>query len=1214
MIRFPRYSVLLIVWTLVFWLAFLLMLPAQSHRFSNIHFYQLNTSHGLSDNYVQDLCTDRNGNLWVGTGDGLNMFNGKNVIKYFPREHPELNSNNVRQVVCDAQNRIWVMSGTGFLTLIDQKRQFHHVGLWNNGKRIPVRRMLQTKAKGIILFTTDAYYTLSPETKLHSQDSLSIEHFQSFTISGFEEIQKKSFRQVQPWMEDKYIFSQPDGYYIIDFAATEVSQKYPMENATFLAYWHKDQILMYESKSGKLQAVDPKTNTIIFPLDSVRDQYGEKIKGVFTNGHIFYPGLYLFTTQRNGIYIYDVYNNQLFNQEHNAADPTTLVNNTPYYITTDSTGWIFVGASPNGVSYFKSNAVIGQQTIFMDDRGNSYDGYINNIATIDNDNYYISTNEDLLHWNRSTNTTKFLINHLHDESPIDDAEVNFVLFDQEKKIWAAIPGQGLYVFTADHKMVQYINLGTPENSNVPVNSSRHMTLGLDGHIWNSTSAGVILIDPLTYIVSRPAEEKLKVLETLWINHVWWQDSMNVWVATTRGAYHYNYQTDELIHYHAENGLISNNVFTFNKDQNGNVYIGTEIGMDILLTNGRTKRLTSENGLLFGRVEALLLDKNNRMWIGNDVAIACFSIADSTIKVFDERYGLSVQGFRLNSYHQNSDDELIWGTERGIQYFHPDELYDQEIKLQTTIHRIETRDIVTELTRNENIELAPGNNYITFYFTTIDYSTHIRTYYQYKLDGVDEDWVTVFDQNSVRYNSIKPGTYVFHVRASNDGNVWVDAENEITVRIGTYFWDRTWFRFLVIGGLIFALYSLIATLTRKQKKRTEELETEVVINYFASRINTHQTTDELLWDVAKNCISKLKFEDCVIYLLDKEKNILVQKAAYGPKSDNDLMIHQPMDLPLGQGIVGSVAHTGKPELIADTTQDHRYIVDDMPRRSELAVPIILDQEVIGVIDSEHSRKNFFTQKHLGILNTISVLCANQIQRNQSEEEKQKTKIELLENKQKAAESRLQSLRLQMNPHFLFNALNSIQQMILANEEMVATRYLSRFSKLLRSILIHSDKETITLKEELDILKLYVELESVRFKEAFSYEIYCDEEIDTDEVKIPTLLIQPFVENAIWHGLMHKEGPRSLKIAFTEMDDYVQCIIEDNGIGRQKSAQIKMTSGSDKNHTGKGIQVSIERLNAMQKNGGASGSMMIKDLVDPAGAAVGTRVEINLPIQN
>jgi sensor histidine kinase YesM len=169
-------------------------------------------------------------------------------------------------------------------------------------------------------------------------------------------------------------------------------------------------------------------------------------------------------------------------------------------------------------------------------------------------------------------------------------------------------------------------------------------------------------------------------------------------------------------------------------------------------------------------------------------------------------------------------------------------------------------------------------------------------------------------------------------------------------------------------------------------------------------------------------------------------------------------------------------------------------------------------------------------------------------------------------------------------------------------------------LLRSILIHSDKETISLKEELDILKLYVELESVRFKEAFSYEIICDEEIDTDEVKIPTLLIQPFVENAIWHGLMHKEGKRELKIEFLDKNDYVQCIIQDNGVGRQKSAEIKLRTGMDKNHTGKGIKVSIERLKALQKNGGPDGAMHIHDLVNSKGEPVGTRVEINLPIQN
>lgn len=1213
--RIPRYSILLIIWTLVFWLAFILMLPAQStHRFTNIHFYQLNTSHGLSDNYIQDMCTDRTGNLWLGTGDGLSMFNGKSVVKYFPKEHPQLRNNNIRQVLCDAQNRIWVMTHGGYVTVIDQKRQFHLVGLWNEEKRIPVRKLIYTNSKGVILFTSDAQYVIDPEITVPELDSLNLSHFVPFRVSGFEEIQKQSFRQIQLWIDDKYIFSQNDGYYIVDYGQNTVSKKHPVTNTHFLCYWHKDKILSFETAQRRMQAIDPATGEVSFPFDTIVDQHGKHIQGRVTSGHIFYPGLYIFTTTRHGIYIYDAYFNQLFNQRHNAADPTTLVNNSPTLITTDSTGWIFIGAMPNGVSYFKSNAVIGQQSIFMDERGNSYDGYINNIATLDNDNYYISTNEDLILWKRSTNKAEFLINRASKDISPDEEEINYVIFDNKKQLWAAIPNHGHKVFDQNNKLIKSINLGTPENPRVYENHTRHMVMGPDNHMWISTSRGLFRINTSTFEVSRPPYAKLDTLSNKLISRVWFQDKNNIWIATNIGAFHYDIAADKLTVHNKDNGLIYNNVFTFNKDQQGNIYIGTETGLDILLTNGKRKRITTDDGLLFGRVEALLLDKKNRMWIGNDVGISCFSIADSTIKIFDERYGLSVQGFRLNGYHQNSDDELIWGTERGLQYFYPDELYDQEIRLLTTINRIETRDVVTDLTRTENIDLAPGNNYVTFYFTTIDYSTHLRTYYQYKLDGYDEKWITVFDQNSVRYNSLKPGSYTFSVRASNDGKVWVDAKNKVSMKLASYFWDRWWFKILIIGALLFAVYSLVASITRKQKQRTEELETEVVINYFASRINTHQTTDELLWDVAKNCISKLKFADCVIYLLDEEKNVLVQKAAYGPKSPDKTSISDPMDIKVGEGIVGYVASTGQPELIRDTTKDPRYIVDDMMRQSELAVPMILDGKVIGVIDSENPKKNFFNQRHLSILNTIAVLCVNQIQRNRSEEEKQKTKIELLENKQKAAESRLQSLRLQMNPHFLFNALNSIQQMILANEEMVATRYLSRFSKLLRSILIHSDKETITLKEELDILKLYVELESVRFKEAFSYEIHCEDDIDTDEVKIPTLLIQPFVENAIWHGLMHKEGKRKLRISFTDMEDYVQCVIEDNGIGRQKAAQLKLSTGSDKKHTGKGIQVSIERLNALQKNGGPSGSMTIKDLTDADGNPSGTRVEINLPIQN
>ncbi|HXR79966.1 MAG TPA: histidine kinase, partial [Saprospiraceae bacterium] len=587
---------------------------------------------------------------------------------------------------------------------------------------------------------------------------------------------------------------------------------------------------------------------------------------------------------------------------------------------------------------------------------------------------------------------------------------------------------------------------------------------------------------------------------------------------------------------------------------------------------------------------------------------------SSLITFDTRYGLSIYGFRVGSYFQTPNGEFTFGTPRGIQYFQPDSLYNRKFTFSTLIHKIVTKDIDSYISASDTFHLSPNDRQVTFYFSTIDYSAEVRTYYEYKLSGIDEDWIKVVDQYAVRYNSLPPGEFVFQVRVSNDNKHWQNAENQVTLLVAAHFYQMWWFQLTALLLIGWIIWKFVSRGRKKQQLQREELETEVVIHYFASQINQQKEIESVLWDVAKNCISRLNLEECVIYLVDRERQVLVQKAAYGPKTAKDHVILQPIDIPVGQGITGSVTLTKKPEIVNNTEKDSRYIVDDDRRLSEMAVPIIVNNEVIGVIDSENSQRNFFTPKHLSLMTTISILTANQIQRILAEEEKQKAQIEVLQNKQKATESRLQSLRLQMNPHFLFNALNSIQQMILANEEMVATRYLSRFSKLLRSILIHSDKEMISLKEELEILKLYVELESVRFKEAFTYQIDCDEDIDIDEVKIPTLLIQPFVENAIWHGLMHKEGMRNLKISFTEQGDVIQCIVEDNGIGRQKAKEMKISTGSDKKHTSKGIEVSLERLKTMKKNGGPPGSMHIHDLVDAQGNPTGTRIEINLPIQN
>ena len=1182
------------------------------HRNQNILFYQLNTANGLTDNYINCMVVDKSGNLWVGTGEGLNLFNGKTVVKFFNQDYPQLQNDNIHQIVCDSKNRVWVSTSYGDVTVIDEQRKFHRLGLYKNNKFVPVRYILQTADRDVILLTQENHYTLKPGTNLIGKDSLAIDNLAELKVTGFDSLYN-GFRQVAVFDKESYFFATSSGLCKVNYTKGTFEKKYPVTGYNLLTKWDDNGLLLFDPKESRLQVFDLTTGKMSFPFTDIKDQHGEIPSVIFTRAVHINETEILLTTRKGGCYIYNTVTKKLFNYKHNAADPTTIINNTPLVIAMGSDGWVFLGASPNGISYFNSKAVIGQQTIFQDKSGNSYDGYINNVATPDNDKYYISASDNLIEWTRSTGKTEF-VNYasVDGKSLMNREEITNVEFDDRNQLWLSTVHYGIYVLDKNNRQVKHLENDSTKFNSIPSKAATNLQMGADGYMWMSSASGVCRIATSTFAVERFKDTILGKLNNEYCYRTWFSDKENVWVATSgKGLWKYNLSTKELKIYSEKNGLLSNSVFSVNKDRFNNIYAGTGKGLTVFFTNGTSRSFSEKDGLLNRRVEALLLDKENRMWIGNDVGLACFNIADTSIKIFDERYGLSVQGFRINSYHQNSDDELVWGTEKGLQYFYPENLLKQKIQLNATINRVETRGIFSDLTKTDTFNLASSDNYVTFYFTSIDYSTHLRTFYEYKLEGLDKDWIKVADQNFVRYSSLAPGNYTFKVRASNDGKIWEDAENTVTISIAKPVWQQFWFKIsaLVLGLLL--IWFVINYYRKKQIEQREELETEAVINYFASQINSHQKTEDILWDVVKNCISKLNFEDCVIYLVDEEKGTLVQKAAYGAKNKTEFSINHPIEIKLGKGIVGFVAQTGKAEIIANTDIDPRYIVDDEKRYSEIAVPLVIDGKVIGVIDSEHPRRNYFTQKHLSILSTIAVLCANQIERAKAEEEKQKAKMEVLVNKQKVAESRLQSLRLQMNPHFLFNALNSIQQMILANEEMIATRYLSRFSKLLRTILIHSDKELVTLKEELDILTLYVELESVRFKDKFTYKIVCDPNIDTDEVKIPTLLVQPFVENAIWHGLMHKEENKELYIEFTEMDNFIKCIVQDNGIGRKRSNELKISTGQGSKHKSKGIEVSIERLKNMRNAVDQTGEIIIEDMKDDAGNTLGTRVEIYFP---
>ena len=151
--------------------------------------------------------------------------------------------------------------------------------------------------------------------------------------------------------------------------------------------------------------------------------------------------------------------------------------------------------------------------------------------------------------------------------------------------------------------------------------------------------------------------------------------------------------------------------------------------------------------------------------------------------------------------------------------------------------------------------------------------------------------------------------------------------------------------------------------------------------------------------------------------------------------------------------------------------------------------------------------------------------------------------------------LRSLRSQMNPHFIFNALNSVNSFISLSDERSANKFLSEFSKLMRTVMENSEHDLISLAKELEILRIYLELEHFRFKDKFSYQLNLPEGIDEEAYELPPMLIQPYIENAIWHGLRYKEELGELSVSFSEEGGKLKVQIRDNGIGRAKSLEIK-----------------------------------------------------------
>lgn len=645
----------------------------------------------------------------------------------------------------------------------------------------------------------------------------------------------------------------------------------------------------------------------------------------------------------------------------------------------------------------------------------------------------------------------------------------------------------------------------------------------------------------------------------------------IWFGTERGGM-YSFDGDKFTNYSPANGLPGITVRGLVFDSLWRLWIATEKGLWLRVNNAYVPVAALQN--IF--IQTVFLDKKHRLWLGLSDGVACIeNLYGKTPKVTRMKLPAGAkEGDHLITSFCGDDRGNVWMASFISGLF----MYNgKEIKDVTKTYRLSTRSVA-------EVRIAKDR---TLYIATLDglYIINPETIVQHRLteeDGLNSDLVysllladddkTLWAGTNQGANKIDLGTFFTdHIpRIVSFGKS--DGFKGVECNAGGLCEDSS-------GTFWFATVNGVVRHT-PGKYTPNTLEPRISFTSFKLFYD-----DTLLPQnaVLPSSLNNITFQYTGISLTNPEKVRYIHKLDgydrnWSPETEQNLVRYS--NLPAGK-------YTFMVKCC-----NNQGVWNSVPLKFAFTVTPPVWQ------------RWWFIASELAFMGAIIFLIfhirLNQLRKEQQRESRMQIAI---------AKNELKALRAQMNPHFLFNSLNSIQQYILNHKEEEAVFYLNRFARLMRMILNNSEKQTVALSEEISALELYIELERMRFSNKFDFEIRV-EDIDPDYEQIPTMLLQPYVENAILHGLVPDNKKGMLSIRFFMSESFLHAVIEDTGIGRKRSAEIN--EQSRKAHASMGMKITRDRLKLMGDVQQTSYTSVITDLVDGEGRALGTRVEISWPV--
>jgi ligand-binding sensor domain-containing protein/two-component sensor histidine kinase len=770
-----------------------------------VYRHKANDRHSLSDNEVYTLCTDNEGTLWAGTQKGLNRYDAQNnqfdVFRHDSSNDNSITGDEIFSLAKDASGNIWIGTLDGGMDMMEKIKS-------KTNNALPVYRFIHYRHR-------DNDSNTISDNRIRSVAFDNRQNVWIGTAAGLNILNREDGKFMRFYRNEKDKFSVSNNF---------VHKIYKDANGD-----------MWLCGKGMLDRVDVnffyrenklRANHFLTSLDSFQSTKDWVVNDFLTDN----SGNAWIATNDNGLIKYSTDKTNQFNsfqQFTGSSKPNSLVNSTVYCLYEDSSGLTWIGTAKGVSKYIPSKAKFNEAGN-INDLLPKHKNFVMALLADHQNRLWVGYDSDTLSLIAGINNRTRSARNIILTPSIQGDQVNTIFQSRRGDIYIGTLLKGLYIIPFDPLNVtdksKWIHIDAKQNTALPSNNIYAVAEDAQSMIWIGTYTGLCMYNPGTRLVQQVyASSQKKITAAHNIRSIVIDKQNIIWCGTSDGIY--CIEDGEVIQSFKSNEqdsttVSSDRITSFMIDHNQNIWTGTrEGGINMYdIKEKKFHRFTTNNGLSNDGIRSIKEDNNNNIWIATDHGLSRFDIADKKIYNYTAADGLHSDQFIVNAVTEDSSGIFYFGTNNGLISFRPENIIPNafipplvitDIKIfNTPIAALKDSSIFRRYKQENNIVLDYNQNFFSFEFAALNYINSAANRYSYMLEGIDKSWNEAGTKRFAGYTDIKPGTYIFKVKGSNNDGLWNEVPATVTIIITAPWWQTWWFYALcaiAISTVIYLIY-------------------------------------------------------------------------------------------------------------------------------------------------------------------------------------------------------------------------------------------------------------------------------------------------------------------------------------------------------------------------------------------------------------------------